>query len=187
MTKPKPGTTDINLSWNSDSEAAQEIPWDQNAIVLSFADNGTLPAPAKIRIKMDYAFKDSVGTDNLYVYYYDNTNKEFVQVAANLVITDDDYLEFTITHNSDFVITAGELKKKEPENPDPEDPNKPEKPEDTGKEDTNKKDDKKEDTKKEDKKKTSPKTGDETSAAAAALPAGVSLAAILAVLVKKFK
>ena len=80
----------------------------------------------------------------------------------------------------------------EPENPDPEDPNKPEKPEDpdkedTGKEDTNKKDDKKEDTKKEDKKKTSPKTGDETSAAAAALPAGVSLAAILAVLVKKFK
>lgn len=31
------------------------------------------------------------------------------------------------------------------------------------------------------------KTGDETSAAAAALPAGVSLAAILAVLVKKFK
>lgn len=112
-------TTDINLSWNSDSEAAQEIPWDQNAIVLSFADNGTLPAPAKIRIKMDYAFKDSVGTDNLYVYYYDNTNKEFVQVAANLVITDDDYLEFTITHNSDFVITDGELKKKEPENPDP--------------------------------------------------------------------
>ena len=50
-----------------------------------------------------------------------------------------------------------------------------------------KKDDKKEDTKKEDKKKNSPKTGDETSAAAAALPAGVSLAAILAVLVKKFK
>ena len=75
----------------------------------------------------------------------------------------------------------------EPENPDPEDPNKPEKPEDPDKEDTNNKDDKKEDTKKEDKKKNSPKTGDETSAAAAALPAGVSLAAILAVLVKKFK
>ena len=64
---------------------------------------------------------------------------------------------------------------------------KPETPEDPDKEDTNNKDDKKEDTKKEDKKKNSPKTGDETSAAAAALPAGVSLAAILAVLVKKFK
>lgn len=54
---------------------------------------------------------------------------------------------------------------------------KPEKP--------NKEDDKKED--KKDEKKNSPKTGDETNAAAAALPAGVSLAAILAVLVKKFK
>ena len=86
-------------------------------------------------------------------------------------------------------LSVTKIKEDKPETPDPEEPNKPEDPdkEDTGKEDTNKKDNKKEDTKKEDKKKNSPKTGDETSAAAAALPAGVSLAAILAVLVKKFK
>ena len=84
-------------------------------------------------------------------------------------------------------LSVTKIKEDKPETPDPEEPNKPEKPEDPDKEDTNNKDDKKEDTKKEDKKKTSPKTGDETSAAAAALPAGVSLAAILAVLVKKFK
>ena len=84
-------------------------------------------------------------------------------------------------------LSVTKIKEDKPETPDPEEPNKPEKPEDPDKEDTNKKDDKKEDTKKEDKKKNSPKTGDETSAAAAALPAGVSLAAILAVLVKKFK
>ena len=83
-------------------------------------------------------------------------------------------------------LSVTKIKEDKPETPDPEEPNKPEKPEDPDKEDTNK-DDKKEDTKKEDKKKNSPKTGDETSAAAAALPAGVSLAAILAVLVKKFK
>ena len=65
----------------------------------------------------------------------------------------------------------------------PLEPSKPvEKPEIPDKEDN-----KKEDAKKEEKKKNSPKTGDETNAAAAALPAGVSLAAILAVLVKKFK
>ena len=65
----------------------------------------------------------------------------------------------------------------------PLEPSKPvEKPETPDKEDN-----KKEDAKKEEKKKNSPKTGDETNAAAAALPAGVSLAAILAVLVKKFK
>ena len=84
-------------------------------------------------------------------------------------------------------LSVTKIKEDKPETPDPEEPNKPEKPEDPDTEDTNNKDDKKEDTKKEDKKKNSPKTGDETSAAAAALPAGVSLAAILAVLVKKFK
>ena len=84
-------------------------------------------------------------------------------------------------------LSVTKIKEDKPETPDPEEPNKPEKPVDPDKEDTNNKDDKKEDTKKEDKKKNSPKTGDETSAAAAALPAGVSLAAILAVLVKKFK
>ena len=84
-------------------------------------------------------------------------------------------------------LSVTKIKEDKPETPDPEEPNKPEKPEDPDKEDTNNKDDKKEDTKKEDKKKNSPKTGDETSAATAALPVGVSLAAILAVLVKKFK
>ena len=77
-------------------------------------------------------------------------------------------------------LSVTKIKEDKPETPDPEEPNKPEKPEDPDKED-----DKKED--KKDEKKNSPKTGDETNAAAAALPAGVSLAAILAVLVKKFK
>ena len=75
-------------------------------------------------------------------------------------------------------LSVTKIKEDKPETPDPEEPNKPETPD--------KEDNKKEDAKKEE-KKNSPKTGDETNAAAAALPAGVSLAAILAVLVKKFK
>ena len=71
-------------------------------------------------------------------------------------------------------LSVTKIKEDKPETPDQEKPEKP-----------NKEDDKKED--KKDEKKNSPKTGDETNAAAAALPAGVSLAAILAVLVKKFK
>lgn len=113
-------TTSIEAKWNSDSDAAEGIDWEQNALILSFAENGKLPAPAKIRIKADWVFKDEVGTENLYVYYYDNTKKEYVQVAADLTITQDEYLEFTIDHNSDFVITKGELKEKEePSYPDP--------------------------------------------------------------------
>lgn len=85
-------------------------------------------------------------------------------------------------------LSVTKIKEDKPETPDPEEPNKPEKPETPDQEKPekpNKEDDKKED--KKDEKKNSPKTGDETNAAAVALPAGVSLAAILAVLVKKFK
>ena len=88
-------------------------------------------------------------------------------------------------------LSVTKIKEDKPETPDPEEPNKPEKPEAPDQEKPekpekpNKEDDKKED--KKDEKKNSPKTGDETNAAAVALPAGVSLAAILAVLVKKFK
>ena len=85
-------------------------------------------------------------------------------------------------------LSVTKIKEDKPETPDPEEPNKPEKPETPDQEKPekpNKEDDKKED--KKDEKKNSPKTGDETNAAAAALPAGVSLAAILAVFVKKFK
>ena len=81
-------------------------------------------------------------------------------------------------------LSVTKIKEDKPETPDPEEPNKPEKPE-TPDQEKPEKPNKKED--KKDEKKNSPKTGDETNAAAAALPAGVSLAAILAVLVKKFK
>ena len=78
-------------------------------------------------------------------------------------------------------------KPEEPQKPQkPEEPQKPTKPNTTDKED-NKKDDKKKDDKKKEDKKKSPKTGDEVDPFAAALPAGVSLAAILAMLSKKYK
>lgn len=110
--------TMIEEDFSSDSEASEELSREQKAIILSFEDNGPLPGPAKIRVKMDYAFQSYVGTENLYVYYYDNTNEKFELVGEKLTITDDEYLEFTITHNSDFVITSGPIKTQEEENPD---------------------------------------------------------------------
>ena len=83
----------------------------------------------------------------------------------------------------------------DPENPEipltPLEPStpveKPEKPETPNKDDNQKEEsNKKEESKKDDKKKA-PKISDEANPMAAALPAGVSLAAILALLVKKFK
>ena len=84
---------------------------EQDAIILKFSDNDQLPGEATIRVKMDYVFRDYLGSDEgLYVYYFDNTTQQFVEVAANISVGNDDYLEFTIDHNSEFVITAGEIK-----------------------------------------------------------------------------
>lgn len=115
-------STAIDTKWNIDSEADDVMDWEQNAIILKFADNDQLPGEATIRVKMDYVFRDYLGSDEgLYVYYFDNTTQQFVEVAANISVGNDDYLEFTIDHNSEFVITAGEIKVNEtnpPVNPD---------------------------------------------------------------------
>lgn len=104
-------STAIDTKWNIDSEADDVMDWEQNAIILKFADNDQLPGEATIRVKMDYVFRDYLGSDKgLYVYYFVNTTQQFVEVAANISVGNDDYLEFTIDHNSEFVITAGEIK-----------------------------------------------------------------------------
>ena len=104
-------STAIDTKWNIDSEADDVMDWEQNAIILKFADNKRLPGEATIRVKMDYVFRDYLGSDKgLYVYYFNNTTQKFVEVAANISVSNDDYLQFTIDHNSEFVITAGEIK-----------------------------------------------------------------------------
>lgn len=104
-------STAIDTKWNIDSEADDVMDWEQNAIILKFADNKRLPGEATIRVKMDYVFRDYLGSDKgLYVYYFNNTTQKFVEVAANISVGNDDYLQFTIDHNSEFVITAGEIK-----------------------------------------------------------------------------
>ena len=115
-------STTIDTKWNIDSEADDVMALEQDAIILKFSDNDQLPVEATIRVKMDYVFRDYLGSDEgLYVYYFDNTTQQFVEVAANISVGNDDYLEFTIDHNSEFVITAGEIKVNEtnpPVNPD---------------------------------------------------------------------
>ena len=111
---------DIERDRRSDSENADEIEGalgTKNSIIVSFPENGELPGPAKIRIKMDHVFRDYIdykdGEATVYVYYYDNATGEFVEVASNLAVGTDEYLEFTITHNSDFVIMNGAYVKPE--------------------------------------------------------------------------
>lgn len=82
-------------------------------LVINFADNGKLPGKALIRVKTDYALRDYLGIDNLFVYHYINEdNILFNRVAKNISMTEDGYLEFYINHNSTFVIANKEVETK---------------------------------------------------------------------------
>ena len=144
-------------------------------------------------------------TQTVKINYYDETEEKQVAEVPVQISSDRSELEKAtvvrflpagyVLKNTDLKIRDGYVYvavEKETEAPvDPENPEIPltplepstpvEKPETP-----NKDDNQKEESKKDDKKKA-PKTSDEANPMAAALPAGVSLAAILALLVKKFK
>ena len=95
---------DLNISMNNILE---------KALIVRFAENGELPGKALVRVKTDYALRDYLGYDNLFVYHYLNTkDKKFNRVANSISMTEDGFLEFYINHNSTFVITNNEVDSK---------------------------------------------------------------------------
>lgn len=99
----------ITSSLTGNAQNIQNIVKNVPTMVLSFADNGKLPGKATIRIKADYAFRNYVGEENLYVYYYDNTTGKLVSIAQNIDVSQEGYLLFEIDHNSDFIITQSAI------------------------------------------------------------------------------
>ncbi len=114
----------IDYTNSANRQELQQKMGDQNALVLTFPNNGKLPGKALIRMKMDYAFRRYLGEKNLYVYYYNSVNKKMELVAANIDLRADGWIEFTIDHNSDFVITLGAIGESKPEQPEQSKPEK---------------------------------------------------------------
>ena len=95
--------------YSEQGEQIQQITEGSNAYILQFADNGVLPGKMKVRIKLDYSMRNYLGTTGMYLYYYDPVLKEMQIIAENIDITKDNYVEFEITHCSDYVLTRGKL------------------------------------------------------------------------------
>ena len=184
--------TGYKLSNDRDQVTESKIPFGSTGGHTMVVEKGDLSSIVKIQ------FVDAENNDEVVAggdYFVDGDGDgifhtreitEWVPEGYELATLGDFKVE--MYKETPLQLSVTKIKEDKPETPDPEEPNKPEKPETPDQEKPekpNKEDDKKED--KKDEKKNSPKTGDETNAAAAALPAGVSLAAILAVLVKKFK
>lgn len=100
---------DVNLNietifeYTEDEELQKII---NKGLVINFKPNGKLPGKALVRIKAEYTFRNYIGIENLFVYYY--KNKKFDTVIKELSITEDGYYEFNISHNSTYVMVDKE-------------------------------------------------------------------------------
>ena len=82
-----------------------------NYIAIKFADNGELPCKTKVRIKADYATRGLIGAKGLKLYYMDGNNYELEQDSIEL--DEENYYNFTLTHNSEFWLSNGKVDKLE--------------------------------------------------------------------------
>lgn len=90
---------------------AESNPEQINYIAIKFADNGELPCKTKVRIKLDYATRGLIGAKGLKLYYMDGNNYELEQDSIKL--DEENYYNFTLTHNSEFWLSNGNIGKLE--------------------------------------------------------------------------
>lgn len=99
----------IKDSKSSNKEAIQQKTNNADVTVVSFADNGELPGKATVKIKLDNSWLEDKDKNNMNVYYYNESNDTFSNIANNLKVASDNYISFDVTHNSDYIISDKEL------------------------------------------------------------------------------
>lgn len=82
-----------------------------NGLVVIFKDNGALPGKALVRVKLNDELNKEL-KNRIYVYYYDDIDNNFNLIASNVKKSLDGYYQFTITHNSNYVLVNNKLDSK---------------------------------------------------------------------------
>ena len=100
-------TIDVTLETEVISKDSDIIKLVPEGLIVKFADNGDLPGKAVIKLKETEELKDTI-KDNSYIYFYNEDSKNFCEVDSK-VTKKDGYYEFTITHNSRYVIVNEKL------------------------------------------------------------------------------
>lgn len=75
---------------------------NEDKLIVSFNHHGKLPSTAKIRLQVKDKFKDG---KKLYLYYY-NPEKDRIEYMDKGLTVKDGYVEFSIDHCSDYLLTA---------------------------------------------------------------------------------
>lgn len=104
-------TIDISMTVDNVSSNEDINKLVSSGIIVNFPDNGNLPGKALIRVKATDEV-DKVLNDKVYVYVYNESSKDFCVVDTSVKKSSDGYYEFTITHNSDYLIVNEKLDSK---------------------------------------------------------------------------
>lgn len=104
-------TVDINMTIDDVSSNKNVNKLVSNGVIVNFPNNGNLPGKALIRVKETEEIDDELN-DNVYVYVYNESTKNFCVVDLNVQKTSDKYYEFSITHNSDYLLVNKKLDSK---------------------------------------------------------------------------
>lgn len=108
-------TKDINaeISYNLVNEDSLLKEIVQEGVVIDFANNGELPGTALIRIKATEELKQALDMDTILVYYYNEETKELTQMTDDAIYNEDGYIEFSINHNSKYLLVNKLIEEKE--------------------------------------------------------------------------
>lgn len=97
-------------SGSSNRASIEKLVGNKEAVLISFAENGVLPGKATVKIKLKSDLLNGKDKNNIYVYYYNNALGKAELIAEKIKIDEEGYLQFNITHNSDYFVTDKDIK-----------------------------------------------------------------------------
>lgn len=102
-------TIDVSIELNKIDKNSDMNKLVNEGYVINFADNGDLPGKALVRIKTNDELSKLFGEDKINVYYFDKNVKMFSLIDVGIKKTNDDYYEFNIDHNSEYLMINKKL------------------------------------------------------------------------------
>ncbi len=104
-------TIDVSMTVNDVTNNTNINKLVSKGIVVNFPDNGNLPGKALIRVKATEEI-NSVLNEKVYVYVFNESSNDFCVVDTSVKKSSDNYYEFSISHNSDYLIVNEQLDSK---------------------------------------------------------------------------
>lgn len=103
-----PKSIDVSMTIDKIKENDELLEYVDEGIIINLSSNGNLPGKATYKIYATEEIKESLGNKNIYLYYYDETNKNFNLIQTNVKLNDN-YYELNINHNSKYILTKKKI------------------------------------------------------------------------------